>query len=62
MHSSKRYEEYKEESFDMVLMRIRQGKIKCGKYAGLVKIKPEDKIKGKEFFTDGQSEDQDGSD
>ena len=60
MRSTKRYNEYKEESLDMIITKIKRGTIKCGSLAGLVKVNDKP-MKGKEFFTDGQSEDQDGS-
>ena len=52
-----RYNQYKDESLDTVILKIRDGRIKCGRYAHLVKIDPKKILKGKEFFTDGQSED-----
>lgn len=37
-----RYNEYKKESFDRVLNNIIRGKIKCGKYSNLIKVKEKD--------------------
>lgn len=45
-----RVERYKDESFDTVIMKIRSGEIKAGKYSGLVKIKKGYKIKDGEIF------------
>ena len=47
---------HKEESFDRVILLIRNGTIKCGKYANCVKIDKNPKIKGKEFFKDGRTD------
>jgi len=57
MECADRYERYKDESLDLVILKIRNGSIKCGKYANLVKIDKNYKLKGKEFFNDGQEED-----
>ena len=51
-----RYQKYKTEDFDVILLKIRNGSIKCGKYSGLVKIDKDYKLKGKEFFNDGRKE------
>lgn len=48
-----RYNEYKDESFDKILLYIRKGKIKAGKYSHLVKIDKKKIIKDKELFTNG---------
>ena len=42
-----RYEEFKDRNFDDIIMRIASGKIKVGKYSNLVKVKKNEKIKGK---------------
>ena len=47
-----RYKKYRDESLDLVILLIRNGTIKCGKHANLVKIDKHAKIKGKEFFND----------
>lgn len=48
-----RYEQYKDESFDRIIVLIKNGTIKCGKYAHLVKVDEDKIMKGKEFFNDG---------
>ena len=61
MQCISRYEKYKDESLDTIILKIRSGSIKCGRYAHLVKIKDDKKIlKGKEFFADGESENSPG--
>ena len=45
-----RYKKYQDESFDRILIKIRKGEIKCGKYSHLVKIDHNKKLKGKVFF------------
>lgn len=52
-----RYEKYKDESLDTIILKIRNGSIKCGRYAHLVRVRDGKILKGKEFFTNGQSED-----
>lgn len=52
MKSTDRYEEYKDTELDIILLKIRNGTIKAGRYSHLVKI---DKSKvysedQKEFF------------
>lgn len=57
MKGISRYEKYKDDDFDTIIMKINSGTIKCGRYSHLVKVdkKP---LKGKEFFKDGKSENQ----
>jgi hypothetical protein len=50
MNGKERYEEYKKDAFDDVILMIKNGKIQSGKYANLVKIEKKKEIKGKEFF------------
>ena len=50
-----RYMKYKDEDFDKVMMLIKSGHIKCGKYAHLVKIDKKKEMKGKEFFRNGSN-------
>jgi hypothetical protein len=45
-----RLKQYQDESFDRILIKIRKGEIKCGKYAHLVKVDQKKKLKGKVFF------------
>lgn len=52
-----RYNEYKDESLDQIMLKIRNGTIKSGRYSHLVKIKKAEKIKGKELFNDGKDDD-----
>lgn len=47
-----RYEKYKEDDFDAIMLRIKSGAIKSGRYAHLVKIDKNKKMKGKVFFDD----------
>lgn len=49
-----RYKKYANESFDVIMIKIRNGTIKCGKYAHLVKIKKDFKVNEKELFSDGK--------
>ena len=59
MQQYDRYEEYKSDYFDTVLLKIKRGDIKCGRYAHLVKIDKNKKYDGKELFTNGKHHDQD---
>lgn len=56
MESIRRYEQYKDECFDTIINKIKQGKIKCGRYSKLVKIDKDIKVNGKELFSDDDSE------
>jgi len=51
-----RFEQYKDEDFDKVILFIKNGTIKCGKYAHLVKVDEGKLMKGKEFFNDGNND------
>lgn len=51
-----RYLEYKDESLDQIMLKIRNGTIKCGRYSHLVKIKKNDNVKGKELFNNGSDD------
>lgn len=54
MLAQERYEEYNDSEFDVILMKIRNGTIKSGRYSHLVKI-DKNKVysdKQKEFFTE----------
>lgn len=55
MNCIERLEQYIHEDFDVVILLIKNGTIKSGKYAHLVKIKNNKKIKGKEFFKDAKN-------
>ena len=50
MNCIDRYNSYKNENLDRVVSYIENGKIKCGRYANLVKIDKNSKLKGKVFF------------
>lgn len=53
MQSINRLDRFKDEDFDKIIILLKQGTIKAGKYAGLVKIKKNEKYNGKELFTNG---------
>ncbi len=57
MYCKERYEQFKDEYFDTIMLRIRRGDIKCGKYAHLVKIDKKKEYNGKELFTNGSKKD-----
>jgi hypothetical protein len=60
MKAKSRLEEYKDETdFDHIMLMIRNGTIKCGKYSHLVKSDKNPNLKRKEFFTDGRKDDSD---
>lgn len=52
-----RYEEYHSQGFDKIILDIRKGVIKAGRYAHMVKIDKKKIIKDKELFTNGREED-----
>lgn len=56
MECRTRYDEYKDEYFDTVLLKIKRGDIKCGKYAHRVKISNKKDYDGKELFKNGKSD------
>lgn len=58
MNPGERYMQYKDDYFDTVLLKIRKGYIKCGKYAHMVKIDKNKKYNGKELFNDGKDKDE----
>lgn len=45
-----RYHKYKDDDFDAIMLRIRNGSIKCGRYAHLVKVDKNANIDRKELF------------
>lgn len=49
-----RYEQLKDEDLDKIILNIRKGHIKAGRYSHLVKIDKKKIIKDKELFTDGK--------
>jgi hypothetical protein len=51
-----RYDKYHEEPFDSIILKIRNGTIKCGKYAHMVKIDKNKIVKRKELFTNGEND------
>ena len=50
-----RYNMYKDEDLDTIILKIRKGEIKAGKYSHLVKIQKNKIIKDKELFADGKN-------
>jgi hypothetical protein len=56
MHNIKRLETFEYDDFDKIMLLIKNGTIKCGKYSHLVKIKKDYKINRKELFTDGKDD------
>jgi hypothetical protein len=50
-----RFDKYRREDLDKILIDIRNGTIKCGKYAHLVKIDKSKKVNEGELFSDGKS-------
>lgn len=56
MKCIERYDEYKDDDFDNIILKIRNGKIKSGRYSHLVKVDKGKIIKGKEFFADGKED------
>lgn len=50
-----RYERFKDEDLDKIILLIRNGSIKSGKYSHLIKVNKNKIIKEKELFTDGKS-------
>ena len=56
MLCDERYHEFKDDTLDTILLHIKKGSIKCGRYAHLVKIDKSEKMNGKEFFTNGGKE------
>ena len=57
MQCVNRYNQYKDDDLDQILLRIKNGTIKSGRYSHMVKIDKNYKIKGKEFFNDGKDKD-----
>lgn len=54
MKCLERLEKYGDESLDTIILLIRNGTIKSGRYAHLVKVDKNKQMKGKEFFKDGK--------
>lgn len=48
-----RLNEYEKTDFDALILFIKSGTIKAGRFAHLVKVDPKKKMKGKVFFDDG---------
>lgn len=55
MNGIERLTEYGEFEFDKIVMYINSGQIKCGKYAGLIKIKKDFKVDKHELFNNDNS-------
>lgn len=51
-----RYEQNKDEDFDKIILSIRKGTIKAGRYSHLVKVNKNKIIKEKELFTNGKDD------
>lgn len=54
MDPMERLKLYRTESLDAVMLEIKNGNIKCGKYSHLVKVDPKKRMKGKVLFKDGE--------
>lgn len=52
MDCVERYKQWIEEDLDKIILEIKTGRIKAGRYAHRVKIDKKFKIKGKELFSD----------
>lgn len=52
-----RFQKYRSDDFDKILIDIRNGNIKSGKYAHLVKIDEDKRMKEGELFKDGKESD-----
>jgi len=50
LNSIKRFKKYRDENFDHILLKMKSGEIKCGKYSHLVKIDKSMKFKDGELF------------
>lgn len=55
MSPAERVHMYKTDYLDTVLLKIKRGDLKCGKYADRVKVDKHFDMDGKEFFTDGSA-------
>lgn len=57
MKSIDRYQKYKEEDFDTIILKIRSGEIKSGRYSRLVKIDKNKKFSDnrKEYFNGSEN-------
>lgn len=53
-----RVKEYSDTELDAIIIAIKNGTIKCGRYSHLVKLDKSVNIKGKEFFSDGSKSEQ----
>lgn len=54
MRCLERLEQYKDDDFDHIILQIRNGTIKSGRYSHLVKIDKNKEVKGKVLFKDGK--------
>ena len=50
MKCIERFEKYRDDDFDRIILLIKNGTIKCGKYSHLVKVDEDKPIKGKTLF------------
>lgn len=56
MQCIKRFKDLRDDSLDNIMLQIKQGKLKCGRYAHRIKIKKDFKV-GKVLFKDDTSKD-----
>lgn len=56
MSPAERLKKYEDVELDRVMLLIKRGEIKTGKYSHLVKIDKDKIVKGKEFFNNGSKE------
>lgn len=59
MNGVKRFEKFRDNDFDHVMLLIKNGTIKCGRYAHRVKVDEKKKIP-KEVFSNGRTENSSG--
>lgn len=59
MKSTERYQENKDDDFDMIIMKIKHGEIKCGRYSHRIKVKNKNinPIDEKELFKHAKNKD-----
>lgn len=54
MECMERFKKYEDEDLDTIMILIKNGTIKSGRYAGRIKLDKDFKTKGKELFQDGK--------
>lgn len=60
MNPVERYEKYKDDFFDTIILRIRNGDIKCGRYSNRIKLDKNLKTPKGELFAEKEDK-SDGS-